>query len=254
MFGTLLEPAAFFADADAQRRAVAALGGPFFATDAASARDARAAGLPIGLLVDAPGGVVTSAAPGLVAAVDPEIVALRIPSFGDDAARAQALVALAASLAALAGRHRMLVAIDAPLPPLSAAAWASLPAESLLIDPIADPDAWRSAATLPGDRGLLLGLVDGPGGRPAPAREVLLWGLGYAASLGGRGRDRVGVVARPARRGGAPDSGDAAERLALVADLVRLSVADAATLRAELDPRATSPIATLRATRRRVQE
>jgi hypothetical protein len=77
----------------------------------------------------------------------------------------------------------MLICVDAPLAPISGAEWGALPAESLLIDPIADPDAWRAAANLPGDRGLILALV-GSAGDPIEAREVLLWGLQYAASLG----------------------------------------------------------------------
>ncbi len=148
----------------------------------------------------------------------------------------------------------MLICVDAPLAPISGAEWGALPAESLLIDPIADPDAWRAAANLPGDRGLILALV-GSAGDPIEAREVLLWGLQYAASLGGRGGARVGFTERPAKvRGGGeravhPDFAAATHRA--LADLLRLTAADAETLKRDLDPRSISPAATHLAARKR---
>ena len=148
----------------------------------------------------------------------------------------------------------MLICVDAPLAPISGAEWGALPAESLLIDPIADPDAWRAAANLPGDRGLILALV-GSAGDPIEAREVLLWGLQYAASLGGRGGARVGFTERPAkiRRGGEravhPDLAAATHRA--LADLLRLTAADGETLKRDLDPRSISPAATHLAARKR---
>ena len=148
----------------------------------------------------------------------------------------------------------MLICVDGPLAPISGAEWGALPAESLLIDPIADPDAWRAAATLPGDRGLILALV-GSAGDPIEAREVLLWGLQYAASLGGRGGLRVGFTERPAKvRGGGeravhPDHAAATHRA--LADLLRLTAADAETLKRDLDPRSISPAATHLAARKR---
>ena len=141
----------------------------------------------------------------------------------------------------------MIVAVDSPIAPLSAAEWGRLPAESLAIDPIGDPDAWRAAATLPGDRGLVLGLVPSPGATAAAEpREVLLWGLRYAASLGGRGGARVGFTERPRLRSAESEGGvvdvEAAERsVALLAELLRLTSANEATLRDELDPRSFSP-------------
>jgi hypothetical protein len=148
----------------------------------------------------------------------------------------------------------MLICVDAPLAPISGAEWGALPAESLLIDPIADPDAWRAAANLPGDRGLILALV-GSAGDPIEAREVLLWGLQYAASLGGRGGVRVGFTERPATaKGGGeravhPDLAAATHRALL--DLLRLTAADAETLKRDLDPRSISPAATHLAARKR---
>ena len=133
--------------------------------------------------------------------------------------------------------------------PLSAAEWGQLPAESLMFDPIGDPDGWRAAATLPGDRGLVLGLVPAPGSADAvEPREVLLWALRYAASLGGRGGARVGFTERP-RRHSLPGVAEAIDRTASersaasLEDLLRLTGASEATLRDELDPRSFSPAA-----------
>jgi len=141
----------------------------------------------------------------------------------------------------------MIVAVDSPIAPISAAEWGRLPAESLLIDPIGDPDAWRAAATLPGDRGLVLGLVPPPGATAAAEpREVLLWGLRYAASLGGRGGARVGFTERPRplslqREQTVVDAAASERSVALLAELLRLTGANEATLRDELDPRSFSP-------------
>lgn len=64
---------------------------------------------------------------------------------------------------------------------------------SLALDLVGGPDNWRLAAATPGERGIVCGALgtqaasdDGP--------EILLWAAGYAASLGGRGIDRVGLA------------------------------------------------------------
>jgi hypothetical protein len=64
---------------------------------------------------------------------------------------------------------------------------------SLALDLVEGPDNWRLAAATPSERGIVCGAMgtrvasdDGP--------EVLLWAAGYAASLGGRGIDRVGLA------------------------------------------------------------
>jgi hypothetical protein len=64
----------------------------------------------------------------------------------------------------------------------------------------------------------------------------------YAASLGGRGLDRVGVAGMLAITKGAPDPAEAEKRIALLERLVEISAANEETLRAELDPRAFQPI------------
>ncbi len=255
MFATLLSPADFSPTQEGRIAAVAALGGPFFTTSLEELSVARAAGLQGALVIEDSGSPEILVAVSAALQTEAEIIAIRTNALAlSEADRAAQIARLAAALAAGEGRHRMLICVDAPLAPISGAEWGALPAESLLIDPISDPDAWRAAANLPGDRGLILALV-GSAGDPIEAREVLLWGLQYAASLGGRGGARVGFTERPAKvRGGgerAVHADLAAATHRALADLLRLTAADAETLKRELDPRSISPAATHLAARKR---
>ena len=255
MFATLLSPADFSATQEGRIAAVAALGGPFFTASLDELAAARAAGLQGALVVQDSGSSEVLAAVTAALATESEIIAIRTTALApSEADRTSQIARLSAALTVAEGRHRMLICVDAPLAPISGAEWGALPAESLLIDPIADPDAWRAAANLPGDRGLILALV-GSAGDPIEAREVLLWGLQYAASLGGRDGVRVGFTERPAKvRGGGeralhPDLAAATHRALM--DLLRLTAADAETLKRDLDPRSISPAATHLAARKR---
>ena len=149
---------------------------------------------------------------------------------------------LAERMAALAGVHRALLPVGGNLVGMTRDEWLQIPAESLVINPIRDPESWRAAATWPGDRGLILALVPAPGDEDPEPVEILLWAVRYAASLGGRGLDRVGVAGMLAITKGAPDPAEAEKRIALLERLVELSAANEETLRAELDPRAFQPI------------
>jgi hypothetical protein len=149
---------------------------------------------------------------------------------------------LADRLTALAGVHRALLPVGGNLVGLSYEEWLQIPAESLVINPIRDPESWRAAATWPGDRGLILALVPAPGDEAAEPVEILLWAVRYAASLGGRGLDRVGVAGMLPITKAAPDPAEAEKRIALLERLVELSAANEETLRAELDSRAFQPI------------
>ena len=255
MFAALLSPADLSPTPEGRIAAVAALGGPYFTTSGEELAAARAAGLQGALIIEDSGSPEILASVAAALQTEAEIIAIRTSALDlSEVDRAPQIARLAAALAAGEGRHRMLICVDAPLAPISGAEWGALPAESLLIDPIADPDAWRAAATLPGDRGLILALV-GSAGDPIEAREVLLWGLQYAASLGGRGGVRVGFTERPAKvKGGGeravhPDLAAATHRA--LADLLRLTAADSETLKRELDPRSISPAATHLAARKR---
>ena len=149
---------------------------------------------------------------------------------------------LAERLTALAGVHRALLPVSGNLIRMSREEWLQISAESLVINPIRDPESWRAAATWPGDRGLILALVPAPGDEAPEPVEILLWAVRYAASLGGRGLDRVGVAGMLPTTKAAPDPVEAEKRIALLERLVALSAANEETLRAELDPRAFQPI------------
>ena len=145
-------------------------------------------------------------------------------------------------LTATTGVHRALLPVGGSLVGMTREEWLQIPAESLVINPIRDPESWRAAATWPGDRGLILALVPAPGDEAAEPVEILLWAVRYAASLGGRGLDRVGVAGMLPIAKGAPDPVEAEKRIALLERLVELSAANEETLRAELHPRAFQPI------------
>ena len=257
MFATLLEPAAFAGTFEERLALAQRLGGPFFTNDPEELRKTRSAGLQAAyLVVDDEGRDLVAAVRDAVA-MQPEIVAIRTDRLRvAQLHNAKEFEELAVALAAADGLHRMIIAVDSPIAPLSAAEWGRLPAESLMIDPIGDPDAWRAAATLPGDRGLVLGLVPSPGTAiAAEPREVLLWGLRYAASLGGRGGARVGFTERPRplslqREETVVDAAASQRSVALLAELLRLTGANEATLRDELDPLSFSPASQRREKRR----
>ena len=149
---------------------------------------------------------------------------------------------LAERMTALAGVHRALLPVGGNLVGMTRDQWLQIPAESLVINPIRDPESWRAAATWPGDRGLILALVPAPGDEEPEPVEILLWAVRYAASLGGRGLDRVGVAGMLPTRNARLDAEEAARRIALLERLVTLASANEETLRAELDPRAFQPI------------
>jgi len=109
------------------------------------------------------------------------------------------------------------------------------PYRSYLFDLCAGPDNWRIVVDVPGDRGVIVGAADARTARTDDL-EVLAFAIGYAASTGGRGHDRVGV----ATSGDMTDIGhDAA-----VAKIRRLGEVAAAyagppgTLARAMDPRA----------------
>ena len=79
---------------------------------------------------------------------------------------------LAARLTKLAASHRALLPVGGNLVGMSREQWLQIPAESLAINPIRDPESWRAAATWPGDRGLILALVPAPGDEAAEPVEI----------------------------------------------------------------------------------
>jgi hypothetical protein len=118
---------------------------------------------------------------------------------------------------------------------VGAEALSDVPFASHLADLIHGPDDWRVVAKLPGERGVILGVADVRPGRTADTLEVLLWAARYAASMHGRGLDRVGL---------APCAGlerlprEAARvRLTRLAEAARLAALPAEELARIVDPR-----------------
>jgi methionine synthase II (cobalamin-independent) len=67
------------------------------------------------------------------------------------------------------------------------------PYRSLAVDLIAGPDNWRLVVAAPREIGIVCGALS-PKAESYDGPETLLWAAGYAASTGGRGRDRVGLA------------------------------------------------------------
>jgi methionine synthase II (cobalamin-independent) len=111
-----------------------------------------------------------------------------------------------------------------------------LPIASLAVDLCAGPDNWYAAAALPPDRGLIAGVADARTASP-DGLEVLVWGARYAASLGGRGPERVGLSTSIGLEG--LSRRQARAKLASLAEAARVAeLTDPDELKRSLDPRA----------------
>lgn len=89
---------------------------------------------------------------------------------------------------------------------------------SYLLDPVTAPDDWAVCARVPGDSGLVVGVVDARRAR-AGAMEVGVWGARYAASMRGRGPARTGIC--PSAGVEHLDRGAARALLAITAEVAR---------------------------------
>jgi methionine synthase II (cobalamin-independent) len=112
-----------------------------------------------------------------------------------------------------------------------------LPYASLAVDLIAGPDNWNLATRLASERGVIAGVesardVDEP-------KEILLWAAYYAASTGGRGRDRVGIGSAGSWANLAWEV--ALRKMRLLGEVARLAaMPPSEELRRSLDPRSIS--------------
>jgi hypothetical protein len=111
------------------------------------------------------------------------------------------------------------------------------PYASLAVDLITGPDNWNLVTRAPRDRGVVVGALSGR--TPEEPKEVLLWGVHYAASTAGRGIDRVGL--------GSAGSwehlpwNEAVRRMRALGEAARLAaMPPSEELRRKLDPRAVS--------------
>lgn len=114
----------------------------------------------------------------------------------DDAERtlaADALTRLTEGLGDLSDAHLCLAVTMGSAQHAGADLLYEQPFASYLFDLIAGPDSWRVIAYAPHDRGIVCGVADARNTR-ADDEAVMVWGARYAASLGRRGPDRVGLA------------------------------------------------------------
>ena len=141
------------------------------------------------------------------------------------------------ALDGVTGIHRSLAIVGgsadaAGIDTIMAGAW-----DSLALDLVGGPDNWRLAAAAPGTAGIVCGAL-GVEARADESVEVLLYAIGYAASTGGRGHDRVGIATAGSLAALPWDV--AVRRMRLLAEAVRLAGASPDERAATLDPRAVS--------------
>ena len=118
---------------------------------------------------------------------------------------------------------------------LGADAVFAAPYRSHLFDLIAGPDGWRTIARAPSERGIIVGVVDASG-RRRPGLEEVAWAAGYAASLGGRGMERVALA--PSGGLASLDPPRARALIELLGEAARLLAGDPDRLLRRFDPRA----------------
>lgn len=131
--------------------------------------------------------------------------------------------------------HLMLALTGGPHEAIGSRTLAGLPYASFLFDLVRGPDDWRVLAALPGERGVVCGVVDAATA-VGDAPEILVWAAHYAASTGGRGLARVGLSTTGSLAG--LDAGTAARKLAALAEGARIAALPRDEVAATLDPRA----------------
>jgi 5-methyltetrahydropteroyltriglutamate--homocysteine methyltransferase len=109
------------------------------------------------------------------------------------------------------------------------------PYASYLFDLRAGPDNWRLVVDVPGDRGVVVGADDATVSR-AESVEVLTYAIGYGASSGGRGHDRVGLATSGDMTGLSWAAAQA--KMAGIGRMVELYAGPPGSLAAAMDPRA----------------
>jgi methionine synthase II (cobalamin-independent) len=117
------------------------------------------------------------------------------------------------------------------------AAILAAPYASLAVDLIAGPDNWRLVAEVPGHVGIVCGALSSAADA-ADGPETLLWAAGYAASMRGRGSDRVGLATASSLAALPWDV--AITKLERLGAAARLAVAPVDERVAGMDPRAVS--------------
>jgi hypothetical protein len=158
----------------------------------------------------------------------------------DDAARdaaARALATVCESVGESGGVHLSLAVTGGSAEGIGADVLFRLPFGSYLFDLVAGPGSWRMIAWAPPDRGIVCGVADARRDT-LDTPEVMIWGARYAASLGGRGADRVGVAPSAGLEG--LDPAAARRKIEALSDAARKAALPGEALAQEVDPRAVS--------------
>jgi 5-methyltetrahydropteroyltriglutamate--homocysteine methyltransferase len=166
--------------------------------------------------------------------VDENALTLIAPDDGDE--RRLAADALRRLTDGLDGRHLCLGITMGDAEAAGAELLYGAPFSSYLFDLISGPDNWRLIARAPTERGIVCGVADARNTRPDD-EALMVWAARYAAALGGRGVDRVGL---------SPSTGleylprDRARTKieALAKAAAKAALTDPDELKASLDPRA----------------
>jgi methionine synthase II (cobalamin-independent) len=111
------------------------------------------------------------------------------------------------------------------------------PYGSLAVDLIAGPDNWRLLADVPGELGIVCGALSAAEGS-FDGPETLLWAAGYAASMRGRGADRVGLATASSLTSLTWEQ--AVAKLEALGAAARLAIGPVDERVAAMDPRAVS--------------
>jgi hypothetical protein len=164
-------------------------------------------------------------------------------SVGIDPAERSLFVAAQQRLLALVpGLHAMLAITGGSANDTGAETIAAAPYRSFLLDLVAGPDSWYLARALPGERGIVCAAFDPAprdGRDPGDPTPLLIWAARYAASMRGRGLDRVGLANAGSLADLSPE--EATAQLARLARAARLAVmSPRQAVAAGLDPRTFS--------------
>jgi hypothetical protein len=117
---------------------------------------------------------------------------LRLIGPNDDAERELATAALGRLTAGLSG-HLSLSVAGGDADGAGAHVLYDAPFSSHYFDLMLGPDGWRAARDAPPERGLILGVADCRSPEPDD-RGLSAWAAAYAASMRGRGFERVGLA------------------------------------------------------------
>jgi methionine synthase II (cobalamin-independent) len=109
------------------------------------------------------------------------------------------------------------------------------PYSSYAFDLINGPDNWRLVTRVPGDRGIICGVLDARQGSDDSV-ELLVWAAHYAASTNGRGIDRVGLAVTPGLE--LQDWATALTKLSRLGRAAQVAGLRGDELAASIDPRA----------------